>query len=315
MKKPPTGESLATIPADGKATPEKGLLFLIISYFREECKPESEEFSMILGQATQENTNRPHIPCIYKIENKKTGAVYIGSTKDFSNRYRQHKNKLVNGKHNSRAMQRDFNKGDPLDMTVIEDCTGLSAAELLQHEQAQIVKYGSLENGYNTAVAWCGDLPQALCMSNADTLRDGDSLRQQLEDVTADRDALRDQLRQIQADHRQELDRLRTDHRQQLDDLRHDLTESRLQLDRLTFDRDRLQQQLDNEKWWSNHYKESLESEQEEHRRQRETSRKLETTLFKMLETANNAALERIKQSRQPQRKPTLWERVFRKGA
>lgn len=308
MKKPPTGDSLATIPADGKATPEKGLLFLIISYFREECKPENEEFSMILGQATQENTNRPHIPCIYKIENKKTGAVYIGSTKDFSNRYRQHKNRLVNGKHNSRAMQRDFNKGDPLDMTVIEDCTGLSADELLQHEQAQIVKYGSLENGYNTAVAWRGDLPQALCMSNTDTLRDGDSLRQQLEDVTADRDALRDQLRQIQADHRQELDRLRTDHRQQLDDLRHDLTESRLQLDRL-------RGEVESAQWWADYYRKSAKSEGEAYLLQLGTTKRLENALFKMLETANNAALERIKQSQQPQRKPTLWERVFRKGA
>lgn len=227
---------------------------------------------MILGQATQENTNRPHIPCIYKIENKKTGAVYIGSTKDFSNRYRQHKNRLVNGKHNSRAMQRDFNKGDPLDMTVIEDCTGLSADELLQHEQAQIVKYGSLENGYNTAVAWCGDLPQALCMSNADTLRDGDSLRQQL------------------------------------DDLRHDLTESRLQLARL-------RGEVESAQWWADYYRKSAKSEGEAYLLQLETTKRLENALFKMLETANNTALERIKQSQQPQRKPTLWERVFRKGA
>ena len=305
MKKPPTGESLATIPADGKATPEKGLLFLIISYFREECKPESEEFSMILGQATQENTNRPHIPCIYKIENKKTGAVYIGSTKDFSNRYRQHKNRLVNGKHNSRAMQRDFNKGDPLDMTVIEDCTGLSAAELLQHEQAQIVKYGSLENGYNTAVAWCGDLPQALCMSHTDTLRDGDSLRQQLSDVTADRDALRDQLRQMQAGHAAELDRLRTDHRQELDAIR---AEHAAQLDRL-------RREVESVQWWADYYRESAKSDSEAYLIQLKTTKRLENALFKMLETANNAALERIKQSRQPQRKLTLWERVFRKGA
>ena len=234
---------------------------------------------MILGQATQESTNRPHIPCIYKIENKKTGAVYIGSTKDFSNRYRQHKNKLVNGKHNSRAMQRDFNKGDPLDMTVIEDCTGLSADELLQHEQAQIVKYGSLENGYNTAVAWCGDLPQALCMSHADSSPELDALRQQLSDVTADRDAIR------------------------------------AELDRVTAERDQLRWEVKSAQWWADYYRKSAKSDCEAYQLQLETTKRLENALFKMLETANNAALERIKQSRQPQRKLTLWERVFRKGA
>lgn len=253
---------------------------------------------MILGQATQESTNRPHIPCIYKIENKKTGAVYIGSTKDFSNRYRQHKNKLVNGKHNSRAMQRDFNKGDPLDMTVIEDCTGLSAAELLQHEQAQIVKYGSLENGYNTAVAWCGDLPQALCMSHADSSPELDALRQELDDVTADRDAIRAELDRVTAERdqlRQRLDDQSTGHAAQLERIQTAAADERREL--------------------TAGHRQELDELRREYQLQLETTKRLENALFKMLETANNATLERIKQSRQPQRKPTLWERVFRKGA
>lgn len=274
---------------------------------------------MILGQAAQENREKPHVQCIYKIENLKRGTVYIGSTKDFAARYRQHKSRLTTGTHNSKNMQRDFDRGDKFDMTIIEDCTGLSQDELLQHEQAQIIKYGVFVDLYNAATAWAGALPQTVSPISP----------KQFESITAERDELRRQLEELRKNHAEELaavqrenaaklealteklDRLRTDHRQQLDDLRHDLTESRLQLDRLTFDRDQLQQQLDNEKWWSNHYKESFESELEEHRMQRETSRKLETTLFEMVTRANNTAFECIRQSQQQKKKPTLWQRLF----
>ena len=252
---------------------------------------------MILGQTAQENREKPHVQCIYKIENLKRGTVYIGSTKDFAARYRQHKSRLTTGTHNSKNMQRDFDRGDKFDMTIIEDCTGLSQDELLQHEQAQIIKYGGFVDLYNAATAWAGALPQTVSPISPKQFEsitaERDELRQQLEALTEERDRLRGELDRAAAT----VEQLRQDHRQQLDDLRHDLTESRLQ--------------LDNEKWWSNHYKESFESEREEHRRQRETSRKLETTLFEMVTRANNTAFECIRQSQQQKKKPTLWQRLF----
>ena len=48
--------------------------------------------------------------CVYVIFNNKNNRFYIGTTKDFNRRKKQHLVELRNDSHNSRLMQQDFNK-------------------------------------------------------------------------------------------------------------------------------------------------------------------------------------------------------------
>jgi group I intron endonuclease len=47
---------------------------------------------------------------IYKIVNKINNRIYIGSTKSFKTRFKNHYNTLTSNKHHNKFMQNDFNK-------------------------------------------------------------------------------------------------------------------------------------------------------------------------------------------------------------
>ena len=47
---------------------------------------------------------------VYKITNKINGRIYIGSTKEFKRRFRQHELSLIKGTHHNKFLQRDYNK-------------------------------------------------------------------------------------------------------------------------------------------------------------------------------------------------------------
>jgi len=50
---------------------------------------------------------------IYLIRNIKSGVVYIGSTRNFRQRWRQHRSKLLAGKHANRHLQNAWNRHGP----------------------------------------------------------------------------------------------------------------------------------------------------------------------------------------------------------
>lgn len=88
---------------------------------------------------------------IYKITNKVNGKIYVGSSKEIEKRFRRHKRDLELGRHDSRLLQRAWDKhgADAFTFEVIERVEGV--AQLVQREQHWIdslnaAKYGL---GYN----------------------------------------------------------------------------------------------------------------------------------------------------------------------
>jgi len=80
---------------------------------------------------------------IYKITNKLNGRIYIGSSKLFKVRWRQHSKALRNNKHSNKFLQRDFNKcGEEVFVfEIIEGTDGKTKEERLLIEEIYINKY------------------------------------------------------------------------------------------------------------------------------------------------------------------------------
>jgi len=88
---------------------------------------------------------------IYKIENKINGKLYIGSSKNIENRFKEHKTMLKNNKHHSSHLQNSWNKYHENNFLFdkIENVEKLD--NLLSRESFYIEKYKSLDSdfGYN----------------------------------------------------------------------------------------------------------------------------------------------------------------------
>jgi len=88
---------------------------------------------------------------IYKIENKVNGKMYIGSSKNIENRWKQHKSLLRINKHHSQHLQYAWKKygEECFKFEVIED--GVSQEDLFAREQYWMDKMQSYnpKRGYN----------------------------------------------------------------------------------------------------------------------------------------------------------------------
>jgi predicted GIY-YIG superfamily endonuclease len=79
----------------------------------------------------------PRVPAIYCIINRVNGKFYIGSTVDFRERIREHRNCLRRKKHHSLTFQRSYNKygEESFDSYLLEDLSGVDKKELRKREQ------------------------------------------------------------------------------------------------------------------------------------------------------------------------------------
>jgi group I intron endonuclease len=85
---------------------------------------------------------------IYQIRNKENGKVYVGSTRDFEKRKKQHFYALKNNAHHSTKLQRSFNNdGEKFVFEILEEVSDQN--ELLKREQFWINTKDSFKNGYN----------------------------------------------------------------------------------------------------------------------------------------------------------------------
>jgi group I intron endonuclease len=86
---------------------------------------------------------------IYKIINKVTGKVYIGSAVDIDTRWYNHKRLLSNNKNKLPKLQNSVNKHgiDNFIFEIVEECT---KGILIEREQYWIDYFDSYENGYNS---------------------------------------------------------------------------------------------------------------------------------------------------------------------
>lgn len=80
---------------------------------------------------------------IYKITNKLNGRIYIGSAKEFKERWKQHLSSLRNQKHSNKFLQADFNKcgEEVLVFEVIEVTDGKNKEERLLIEEGYIKQH------------------------------------------------------------------------------------------------------------------------------------------------------------------------------
>lgn len=87
---------------------------------------------------------------VYKIENIKNHKVYIGSSKNIYNRWRQHLRQLKANNHHSIKLQRCYNKlkdKSTLQFSIVEIVNNESV--LKNREQYYIDKYDAFNSGYN----------------------------------------------------------------------------------------------------------------------------------------------------------------------
>lgn len=86
---------------------------------------------------------------IYKIENKTNGKKYIGKSKDIIHRWSEHEKALLKHNHHSVKLQADFDTYggiEAFDFSVVELC---DASELADKEKFYILKFDSINSGYN----------------------------------------------------------------------------------------------------------------------------------------------------------------------
>lgn len=96
---------------------------------------------------------------IYQIKNKNNGKLYVGSAKNFSNRWNRHLYSLKGGFHHSIKLQRSYDKHgeESFEFSVIEELP-YKKDIILERENFWIKELNSKDNGYNIADASFGDV-------------------------------------------------------------------------------------------------------------------------------------------------------------
>jgi group I intron endonuclease len=111
---------------------------------------ERKVINLMLNENNAEGQQEQKIKCgVYKIKNIINNKVYIGSSKNIENRWKQHIYELNKNNHHSIKLQRAWNKygKDNFKFEVIEEC---DIDRLLYLEQYYIDKYKSYFEGYNS---------------------------------------------------------------------------------------------------------------------------------------------------------------------
>lgn len=94
---------------------------------------------------------------IYKIENKITGKVYIGQSKDIERRWKQHTAAAFDPKHSSyfNPFYKDIRKFgiENFDFSILQTFEKYDKIILDAAELAQMKKFNSLQTGYNIQAA------------------------------------------------------------------------------------------------------------------------------------------------------------------
>ena len=98
---------------------------------------------------------RKNLPAaVYKIENTKTGQVYIGQTTQYKQRWGNHKSRLRHNKHRNPKLQEDYDKYglDAFEFKIIKEFPPDTTSDvLLKEEEKMITEYNQRgKNLYNT---------------------------------------------------------------------------------------------------------------------------------------------------------------------
>ena len=87
---------------------------------------------------------------IYIILNAIKNKCYIGESDNIHRRLKSHKLNLEKGTHTHEEMQKDFNNGDPFYYLIVDLLPNeLDRVHMMAAETYYMIKYDSLEHGYN----------------------------------------------------------------------------------------------------------------------------------------------------------------------
>lgn len=92
----------------------------------------------------------PNVPGVYAIRNRSGRTLYVGSTKNLKDRYRDHLGRLLSKSHPNTRLQRAFNQNRTvLFFRILECCT---KRELVRCEEKYLKRWGGrLLNGQRKA--------------------------------------------------------------------------------------------------------------------------------------------------------------------
>ena len=78
---------------------------------------------------------------VYKMENKKTGVIYIGCSTQLKRRFRDHKNNLKKNKHKNGLLQEAYNQYglDVFEFEVIKEYPPDTPFEVLEKEETRLI--------------------------------------------------------------------------------------------------------------------------------------------------------------------------------
>ena len=112
---------------------------------------QKENAEKIRKRKKQYLKNQP--AAVYKIENTKTGQVYIGQTTMYKQRWLEHKSDLRHNKHDNPKLQKDYNKYglDAFEFKIIKEFPPDTTSDvLLKEEKKRITEYNQRgKNLYN----------------------------------------------------------------------------------------------------------------------------------------------------------------------
>ena len=120
-------------------------------YYKENTKKKKQYQKENAEKIKQHKKNQP--AAVYKIENTKTGQVYIGQSTGYKQRWYEHKSKLRYNKHNNPKLQEDYDKYglDAFEFKIIKEFPSDTTSDvLLNEEEKMITEYNQRgENLYN----------------------------------------------------------------------------------------------------------------------------------------------------------------------
>ena len=120
-------------------------------YYKENAEKLKQYYKENAEKIKQYRKNQP--AAVYKIENTKTGQVYIGQSTGYKARWRGHKSKLRRNKHGNPKLQEDYDKYglDVFEFDIIKEFPPDTTSDvLLKEEIKMITEYNQRgENLYN----------------------------------------------------------------------------------------------------------------------------------------------------------------------
>ena len=111
-------------------------------------------------------------PGVYKIENKRTGEVFVSYGRNMKNQIENQENLLKKDKFPNKHVQEDYNNGDRFNFIILEELDSYDKHDLKLKVVKWIRKEDSYNYGYNRNDGWGYDPNLSILYSPGNRLKD-----------------------------------------------------------------------------------------------------------------------------------------------